>query len=102
MTLEQVRTLLESEIRSMQRLLPLFFSNATSDLNDLNFSYYKILPHEPLQDISNHIKNLFNELLHHKKMKETFSNTTQKSFNGKDVINFSDYRKTELIVGNWL
>ena len=35
-------------------------------------------------------------------MKETFSNTTQKSFNGKDVINFSDYRKTELIVGNWL
>ena len=44
-----------------------------SDLNDLNLSYYEILPHEPLDDISNHIKNLFNELVHHipKKMKET-------------------------------
>ena len=58
-----------------------------SDLNDLNLSYYEILPHEPLHDISNHIKNLFNELVHHipKKMKETVSNTIQKSFNGKDA-----------------
>ena len=36
-----------------------------SDLNDLNLSCYKILPHELVHDISNYIKNLFKELLHH-------------------------------------
>ena len=35
-------------------------------------------------------------------MKETFSNTIQKSFKGKDAKNFSGYRKSLLIVGNWL
>ena len=33
-------------------------------------------------------------------MKETFTNTIQKSFNGKDAKNSSDYRKSLLIVGN--
>ena len=104
MTLEQVRKLLESEMHGMQRLPSLFFNNPMSDLNDLNLPCYEILPHEPLHDISNHIKNLFNELVHHipKKMKETFSNTIQKSFNGKDPKNSSDYRKSLLIVGNCL
>ena len=35
-------------------------------------------------------------------MKETFSNTIQKSFNGKDAKNASNYRKRLLIVGYWL
>ena len=102
MTLQQVRKLLEPEMHGMQRLRSLFFSNPMSDLN--NLSYYEILPHEPLHDISNHIKNLFYELVHHipKEMKEIFSNTIQKSFNGKDAKNSSDYRKSLLIVGNWL
>ena len=77
-----------------------------SDLNDLNLSYYEILPHEPLHEISNHIKNLFYELVRHipKKMTEIFSNTIQKSFNGKDAKNSSNYRKSLLLltVGNWL
>ena len=104
MTLEQVRKLLESEMHGMERLPSLFFDNPMSDLNDLNLSYYEILPHEPLCDISNHIKNFFNELVHHipKKMKQAFSNTIQKSFKWKDAKNSSDYRKSLLIVGNWL
>ena len=60
MTLEQVRKLLESEMHDMQRLPSLFFNNPMSDLNDLNLPYYEILPHEPLHNISNYIKNLFN------------------------------------------
>ena len=80
---------------------PPYFSTI---LCDLNLSYYEIPPHEPIHDILNHIKNLFNELVHHipKKMKETFSNTIQNSFNGKDAKRFSDYCKSLLIVGNWL
>ena len=35
-------------------------------------------------------------------MKETFSNTIQESFAGKDAKNSSDYWKSLLIVGNWL
>ena len=65
MTLEQVRKLLESEMPGMERLPSLFFNNPMSDLNDLNLSYYETLPHEPLCDISNHIKNFFNELVPH-------------------------------------
>ena len=104
MTLEQIRKLLESEMRGMQRLPSLFFKNPMPDLNDISLLYYEILPHEPLHDISDHIKNLFNELVHHipEKMKETFNNIIEKSFNGKDAKNSSDYRKGLLIVGNWL
>ena len=35
-------------------------------------------------------------------MKETFSNTTQNSFNRKDIKNSSDCLKSLLIVENWL
>ena len=55
MTLERVCKLLESEMHDMQRLCSLFFNNPVSDLN---LSYYEILLHEPLQDISNHILKL--------------------------------------------
>ena len=65
MTLEQARKLLESVMHGMQRLHSLFLNNPMSDLNDLNLSCYEILPHEPLNDISNHIKNSFNESAHH-------------------------------------
>ena len=60
MTLEQLRKLLEPKMHGMQRLPSLFLNKPMSDLNDLNLSYYQILPHEPLQNILNHIKNLFN------------------------------------------
>ena len=104
MTQEQLRKLLDNEMHGMQRLPSLMFNNPLSDLSELNLPSYEILPHEPLHDISNHIKNLFAELAHHvpPKYKEDIKATINKSFNGKEAKNSSDYRKSLLFVGNWL
>ena len=60
--------------------------------------------HEALHDISNHIKNLYNELVHHvpNNIQDGFKQTIQNSFNGKEVKNASDCRKILLLVGDWL
>ena len=69
----------------MQRLPSLFFNNLMSDLNDLNLSHYEILPHEPLHDISNNIKNLLNELVHHipKKRRKHLATLSKSHLMGK-------------------
>ena len=65
MTHDQLKKLLEKNLHSMQRLPALMYNHPTSDLSDLNLVNYDILCHVPLHEISNHIKNLYNELFHH-------------------------------------
>ena len=65
MTHDQLKKLLEKNLHGMQRLPALMYDHPTFNLSDLNFADYEILCHEPLHDISNHIKNLYDELAHH-------------------------------------
>ena len=40
------------------------YDHPTFNLSDLNLADYETLCHEPIHDISNYIKNLYNELVH--------------------------------------
>ena len=104
MTHDQFKKLLEKNVHGMQRLPALMYDHPTFNLSDLNLADYEILCHEPLHDISNHIKNLYNELVHHvpNNIQDSFKQIIQNSFNGKEAKNGSDYRKSLLLVGNWL
>ena len=88
----------------MQRLSALMYDHPTFNLSDLNLADYEILCHEPLHDISNHTKNLYNELVHHvpNSIQDRFKQIIQNSFNRKEVKNGSNYRKSLLLAGNWL
>ena len=80
------------------------YDHPTFNLSDLNLADYAILCHDPLHDISNHTKNLRNELVHHvaNNIQDRFKQIIQNSFNGKEAKNGSDSRKSFLLVGNWL
>ena len=64
MTHDQFKILLEKNLHAMQRLPALMYDHPTFNLSDLNLIDYETLCHEPLHDISNHTKNLYNELVH--------------------------------------
>ena len=67
-------------------ILPwLLYDYPHQDLKEVNLSQYEILPTELLHDISNHIKNIFQELAFHvdKTHKPLVTKATERSFNGK-------------------
>ena len=88
MTHDQLKKLLEKNLHGMQRLPALMYNHPTSNLSDLNLANYEILCHEPLHDISNHIKNLYNELVHHvpNNIQERFKQIIQNSFKGNHLV----------------
>ena len=49
----------------MQRLPALMCNYPNSDLSNFNLGNFEILCHEPLHDISDHIKNLYHKLVHY-------------------------------------
>ena len=79
------------------------YNNPLDILESLNLSKYEILFTEPLHDISNHIKNLYQEIPYYvpKNKKKDVRQISDISFNGKDAKNSSDYRKSLLIVAKW-
>ena len=79
------------------------YNNPLDTLESLNLSKYEILFTEPLHDISNHIKNLYQEIPYHvcKNTKKDVRQILDISFNGKDPKNSSDYRKSLLTVAKW-
>ena len=79
------------------------YNNPLDTLESLNLSKYEILFTEPLHDISNHIKNLYQEIPYHvrKNKKKDVRQILDISFNGKDPKNSSDYRKSLLTVAKW-
>ena len=92
--------ILHYEMHGIQRLPSLLYDYPHQNLQDLNLSQYEILPTEPLYDISNHIKNIYQELPFHveKCAKYAVTQAIEKSFNGKEAKNSADYRKSLLIL----
>ena len=95
-----MNALLENEVYGIQRFLALMYNNPLDTLETLNLSKYEILVTEPLHDIGNHIKNIYQEIPYHfpKNKKKDVRQILDVSFNGKDAKNSSDYRKSLLIV----
>ena len=102
-SIKDLQIKLQNEMHGIQRLPALLYNFPNSTLNDLNLSTYEILCTEPLHDVSNHTKNLFNELpwQFQNPFKETLQSIINSSFNNKDAKNSADYRKSLLVVTNW-
>ena len=64
-TKQYLRTSLNMEMHGIQRMPALFFNTPFASPDAINLSRYEILINEPLHDISNHIKNIQEELPHH-------------------------------------
>ena len=72
-------------------------------LKSLNLSKYEILFTEPLHNISNHIKNLYQEIPYHvpKNKKKDVRQILDISFNGKDAEKSFGYGKSLFTVAKW-
>ena len=101
---KNLRELLIDEMYGIQRLPALMFTKPNASLKELNLERYEILNNEPLHDLSNHVKNLYEEIPSHfhKNIKEQVSQIISTSFNGKETKNSASYRESILIVCNWL
>ena len=99
---KKLNDLLTEEMHGIQRLPSLLFGNHTKTLMELNIQQYEVMNNEPLHDISNHIKNLYQELPEHveKKKKQIIQDIINLSF-GKEARNSADHRKSLLLVTNW-
>ena len=95
---KDLNALLENEVYGIQRVPALMYNNPLDTLENLNLSKYEILFTEPLHDIGNHIKNLYQEIPYHvsKNKKKDVRQILDISFNGKDAKNSSDYKKSLL------
>ena len=88
------------EMHGIQRLPALWYDYLNDIMEELNLSHYKILPNKSLHDLSNYMKNIYQELPSHMTIHEKIIviGVTDQSFNAKGVRNFSDYRKTLLVL----
>ena len=59
---DKIQYLLTEEMHGIQRLPSLLFDNPTNTLNDMNLDHYEISTIEPLYDVGNHIKNVYEEI----------------------------------------
>ena len=93
-------SLLQYEMHGIQRLRALLYGYPQKSLGYLNLEQYEILPNEPLHDISNYIKNIYQEIPAHfsKNEKNKVKEAIENLFNGKEAKNSSDYRKSLLVV----
>ena len=69
---KKLNDLLTDEMHGIQRLPSLLFGNHTKTLMELNIQQYEVMNNEPLHDISNHIKNLYQEWPEHVERKKKF------------------------------
>ena len=101
---KDLQMLLDKEMHGIQRLPALLFQNPERNLEELYLSDYEVLNNEPLHDVSHHIQNLYEELPHHapKDFKKSLKEIIQKSFNGKEAKNSSNYRDSLVVVCIWL
>ena len=76
--LQRITGLLDCEMNSIQRLPVVLFNNHVLTLKDIVLENYAILKSEPLNDVSNQIKNLYEEMSNHvpKDMKSFFKQIT--------------------------
>ena len=78
----------------IQRVPALIHNFPFTPLKELNLDKYEILPCEPLNDITGHIKIIFVEIPSHllKAKKNIFNETLNAAFEGKDSKRGCDYR----------
>ena len=62
---QSLQTSLNMEMHGIQRMPALLFPKPFAKLDDINLERYEILINEPLHDISNHIKNIQQEIPYH-------------------------------------
>ena len=55
---QSLQTSLDMEMHGIQGMLVFLFPKSFAKLEDINLDKYEILINEPLHDISNHIKNI--------------------------------------------
>ena len=62
---KDLMSLFQYEMHGIHRLPALLYGYPQKSLGDLNLEQYEILPNEPLHDISNYIKNIYQEIPAH-------------------------------------
>ena len=77
-------------------LLAALFNNYALTLKYINLENYAILEDEPLHNVSNQIKNLYEEMSNHvpKYMRSSFKQIITASYNGKEAEKGIDRRKS--------
>ena len=82
----ELMSLLQYEMHSIKQLTAILCGYPKKNLEGLNLEQYEILPHEPLHDLSNYIKNIYQQTPDHaSKNKKAIEN----SFNENEAKNFS-------------
>ena len=99
-----LKELLACEVHGIQSVPALMFSCPNSTLEELNLQMYEVLGTEPLHDISNHVKNLYEEIpfKFEKETKKSIVNIINVSFKNKQVRNSADHRESLLTVCKYL
>ena len=94
LTKKDLMDILSYEMHGMQRLPALWYDYPNHSMEERNFSHYEILPNESLHDVSNYIKNIYQELPSHmiNNEKKIVIEVIDQLFNGKEARNSSDYR----------
>ena len=97
---KQLIDLLLYEMHGISRFPSLLYDYPNHDLEELSLSQYETLPTEPLHDIFNHIKNIYQELPFHvdKADKSLVTKAIERSFHGKEAKNSTDHRKSLLVL----
>ena len=62
---KELMSLLQYEMHGVQRLPAFLYGYPKKNLGYLNLKQYEMLPNEPLHDISNYIKNIYQEIPAH-------------------------------------
>ena len=88
---------LEKALHGMQRVPSLLFSCPQEEVNNVNLGRYELLM-EPMHNIANHIKNVFQEIpLHFSDEKKDILSFISTTFNCKGMIRCVDYRNSLLL-----
>ena len=84
-------------------LLAVQFNNNALTLTDIYLENYAILENEPLHNVSNQIKNLYEEMPNHfpKYMRSSFKQIITASYNGKEAKKGADRRESLVQVCKW-
>ena len=95
---EELRQMLEGEMKGTQRLPALLFDSDKFNLKEIGMESYEVLPVEPLHTIKEHIKNLFQEIPRHlnKNERSLFERGLEVVFAENQLKRGCDYRKALL------
>ena len=61
LTKKDLMDILSYEMHGIQRLPPLHYDYPNHSMEEMSLSHYEILPNEPLHEVSNYIKNIYQE-----------------------------------------